>query len=91
MTGRAPSMRGGALFVVSFAGVADGRPGRQGAQSERAEPLNAGERGRSIFFGEHDREDTGRHGGIGWVGRAELGLAIIIIDFPKAADAGFVD
>ena len=47
--------------------------------------------GRSVFVREHDRQDAGRHGGIGGIGRAKLGLAVVVIDLPKAAFAGFVD
>ena len=47
--------------------------------------------GRSVFVSAHDRQDARRDGGISGVGRAELGGAVVAIDFPKVADAALVD
>jgi hypothetical protein len=47
--------------------------------------------GRSIFLGQHDGHNPRRDAGIGWVGRAHLGLAVVVVDLPEAADAAFVD
>jgi len=46
---------------------------------------------RSVFVGAQHRHDTRRDLGIGRVGRAHLGRAVVAVDLPEVADAGFVD
>jgi hypothetical protein len=46
---------------------------------------------RSVFVGEHDRQDARRHRGIGRIGGAHLCRAVVVVDLPKAADAAVVD
>ena len=45
----------------------------------------------SVLVGAHDRQDARRDGGISGIGRAELGGAVVVLDFPEAADAALVD
>ena len=54
-------------------------------------PLAGSSLGGSVFVGAHDRQDARRDGGISGIGRAELGGAVVAVDFPKVADAALVD
>ena len=53
------------------------------------QPL-AGIAGGSVFVGAHDRQDARGDGGIGGVGRAELGGAVVVVKFKKVPDAALV-
>jgi hypothetical protein len=68
------------------------RPGRTALFGEPSRGLRGLKRRSrvSVFVGAHDRQDARRDGGIGGVRRAEFGGAVIAIDFPEVADAGFV-
>ena len=47
--------------------------------------------GRSVFVGAHDRQHARGDGGIGGIGRADLGRAVVVVQLPEAANAALVD
>jgi hypothetical protein len=57
----------------------------------RASPARGELARRSVLSGQHHSEDARGDGGISGIGRAELGRAVVAIDFPEAADAALVD
>ena len=58
--------------------------------AEAVLPLAGSSAGRSVFVGAHDGQDARGDGGIGGIGRADFGRAVVVVDLPEAADAALV-